>query len=336
MAVGGGTLEKDSLGGVNILDLSLPGLEHGFLESATVGESESPGLLDTFHGVHGIEVKGSILLRLATREEAHDGDCGDESARKSADGGPCDLFRGFTVGAFSAGGDHVRLEHASLEEEVMVEHGLLDSGEDTLGNLSASVNIVGTILENLGLYDGDKAVLLADGTVAGESVGSLLNSKVGGEAITDLEDRAPLGKTASLFVEGLGTGSKTVESLSGGLVLGSHKVDKALVELDADMDATAAEVGYHVGTVGDLLIDGLLVHDDTGDVFLDLGGGDKEITVGASVFLSVLDVDGVEALADGTSGLVSGEDTLTSGSDLLGGLNKFSLKVKFSFNHCVF
>jgi len=97
----------------------------------------------------------------------------------------------------------------------MVEHGLLDSGEDTLRNLSTSLNIVGTILENLGFNDGDKAILLADGSVAGESVGGLMNGKVGGEAITDLEDSAPLGKTASFIVEGLGTGSKTVETLSG-------------------------------------------------------------------------------------------------------------------------
>ena len=43
--------------------------------------------------------------------------------------------------------------------------------------------------------------------------------------------------------------------------------------------------------------------------------GEEELAVATTILLVVLDVDGLEALADGTSRLVSGKNTLTSSSD---------------------
>jgi hypothetical protein len=60
----------------------------------------------------------------------------------------------------------------------VVEHGLHDSGEHTLRNFGADLNGVLSVLEDLGLNDGDETIVLADGTVAGKAVGGFLDSKI--------------------------------------------------------------------------------------------------------------------------------------------------------------
>lgn len=68
-AVGVGSLQECPLGLTDVLLLSLPGLETGLLESTSVGEGELPGARHALDDIHGMQVEGSILLRLATREE---------------------------------------------------------------------------------------------------------------------------------------------------------------------------------------------------------------------------------------------------------------------------
>ena len=105
----------------------------------------------------------------------------------------------------------------------------------------------------------------------------------------------------------------------------------ALVELDAGLDATGAEELDEVLSTSGSLVDSLLVHDDTTDVLLDSWSGEKKLAVGTSVGLSVLDADGIEALADGASRLVGSENTLAGGADLLCGLDELFLE----FSRCV-
>lgn len=55
-------LEKCSLRSLHILLLALPGLEHGLLEGATVGESEGPGSRRVLDLVHCVQVQRGGLL----------------------------------------------------------------------------------------------------------------------------------------------------------------------------------------------------------------------------------------------------------------------------------
>jgi len=219
---------------------------------------------------------------------------------------------------------------------VVVEHCLHHSGEDLLGDTGTLVDVVVAVGEDLGLDDGHKTVILADGSVAGEGVGGLANGELRGASISNLEDGSPLGKAAALGVEGGSAGSQAVETLSGALVPGATKDDEALVELDTGMNATGAEELNEVLSASGSLVDGLLVHDDAGDIFLDGGCGEEEFSVCASVVDVVLDGDRVESLSDSASGLVSSEDTLTRGSDLTSHLDELVLEVKLSFDHCIF
>ena len=92
------------------------------------------------------------------------------------------------------------------------------------------------------------------------------------------------------------------------------------------MDSLASQQLHEVGTVGSSLVDGLLVHDHTGDVLLNSLSCEEELTVGTSVGLSVLNLNAVESLSNSSSGLVSGEDTLSSGADITSSLNKLGLE----------
>jgi len=65
-SVGLGSLEKGGLSSGHVLLLALPGLKHGGLESSSVGEGESPRLGDALELVHGVQVEGSIFLRLSS------------------------------------------------------------------------------------------------------------------------------------------------------------------------------------------------------------------------------------------------------------------------------
>lgn len=66
------------------------------------------------------------------------------------------------------------------------------------------------------------------------------------------------------------------------------------------MDASLPEELGEVLTISRSLVYGLFKHDDSADVFLDAGGGEKKISVGSSVFKSVLNIDGLKALTDCT------------------------------------
>lgn len=117
------------------------------------------------------------------------------------------------------------------------------------------------------------------------------------------------------------------------LALGAAKHHEALVELDASVDASAAEELHEVLAVGGNLINGLLKKDNTADALLNLGRGEKQLAIGASVWLGVFDLDALESTADGARALVSGEDALSSGADVLSGLDEFLLEGLFGVDH---
>ena len=68
LTVGLSPLNQDSLGSGNVSRVTLPGPQDRVLEGSTVGEGDVPGASKRSL-VDGVEVAGSILLRLSTRKE---------------------------------------------------------------------------------------------------------------------------------------------------------------------------------------------------------------------------------------------------------------------------
>lgn len=68
----------------------------------------------------------------------------------------------FSIGACCTGSNHIGLEEGTLKDQVMVNQSFLNSGENSFGNSSANLDVVGTILKNLWLDDRNKTIILAD------------------------------------------------------------------------------------------------------------------------------------------------------------------------------
>jgi len=175
----------------------------------------------------------------------------------------------------------------------MSEHLTHDTGEDTLGDAGTGVDRVVSINHDLGFNDGYETVVLADSTIAGESVGGLVDAQLGGGTVgnINLEDTSPLGKTASLLVECLAASSESIKALSGGLVLGSSHDDNTLVDLNSSQDASAFEVLDEVDSGLGFLGECLLEHDDSTDVFLNAGSSEEKLSVGTGVLGDGLNID---------------------------------------------
>ena len=131
------------------------------------------------------------------------------------------------------------------------------------------------ILENLRLDDRHKTILLTNGTVSGERVGSLTDCKLRWKAVTNLEDSSPLSKTAAHFVIFSTSLSEAVKALSGGLFICAANDLKALVDFDAAVDATRAEQIAESFTILAAVSDSLVEHDDATNVLFNLGGSEQ-------------------------------------------------------------
>lgn len=69
-----------------------------------------------------------------------------------------------------------------------------------------------TIGQNLGLNDGHDPLRLADGGVAGQHGGVLLDGLEGGGVLADLQHRAPLGKVAAVLLVLSAAGSQVIKT----------------------------------------------------------------------------------------------------------------------------
>mmetsp|Transcript_25348 Transcript_25348/g.50499 ORF Transcript_25348/g.50499 Transcript_25348/m.50499 type:complete len:298 (-) Transcript_25348:47-940(-) len=273
--------------------------------------------------VHGVEEERSILLRGSSRQKADSGQGRYDGAGQGADGVPRHLRGGGPFRARGTLGHHVGFEHAALDAEALIEHRLHNCGEDTFGDSSTGLDRVVAVLKDFGLDDGHEAVVLADGAVAGKGPGGLLDGELRGHAIADFQDGTPLGEAAALLVECLTTGGQAVQTLGGGLIGSAADFDDTLVELDTDVDTTGAKLLGHGHAIVSLLIDCLLVEDYAGDMLVNFGSGNKEVSVSLAVCLGVLYIYASEALPDRASGFVSGENTFSRGADFFGNADKF-------------
>ena len=62
---------------------------------------------------------------------------------------------------------------------MVIGEGLVDGGEDALGNFLANFDCVVTVDEDFGLDNGDESLRLADRSVSGEDIGVLEDTSKG-------------------------------------------------------------------------------------------------------------------------------------------------------------
>lgn len=162
-----------------------------------------------------------------------------------------------------AGGDHVGLEQTSLEDDVVVDQSLEQSGVGSGGGGLTSVEVVVSVNEHLGLNDGHDTGNLTDGSISGQGSGLKVDRQLTGEALSNLEDASVLGESAALVVEGSGSDSEFIKTLGVELSFGTHDGTGALIELDSGKDTLVLEDGHEGSAIGCLLFDSLLEEDDS-------------------------------------------------------------------------
>ena len=134
-----------------------------------------------------------------------------------------------------------------------------------------------TILKDFWLNDWSKSILLADGSVPGKGVSSLSNSSLRWAAVlVDLEDGSPFGKSASQFVVFSASSTKSIKTLGGCLSIGSSDNLETSVDLDTAVNSSSSKHIAELLITGSVaVLDGLVKHDDSTDVLLDVWGGEK-------------------------------------------------------------
>jgi len=147
-----GTLKKGSLSCLDVV--TSPGFEDGGLKSTTVRERDSPGSL-VVDLVDGVQVKASVLLRLASRKEHNSGNSGHVSASENANGSLSDLLTASGLSRpLSSGGDHVRLDDSSLNDELMGLHLLHNACKNKLRDSLTVFDRMVSIKADFGLNNG--------------------------------------------------------------------------------------------------------------------------------------------------------------------------------------
>jgi hypothetical protein len=97
---------------------------------------------------------------------------------------------------------HGRLEKGSLQHDTVLLEILVSSGYQSLLNLCSGCNIMSSINQDLWFDNRNKSSLLANASISGKSPCSLVDGKVGGQSLLDIDayGSAPLCKTGSLIV----------------------------------------------------------------------------------------------------------------------------------------
>lgn len=197
-----GSLQELGLSGSNVAIVSAPSGQDRRLQSAPVAESQSPRLLPAVL-VNSVEINRRLLLGLPARQERDSGYGSGYVTLQSGDRCMRDVSGRVLGRARLPGGDHVRFQQRSLQENVMVGQRLVDERENRLGDLLGAVQVVIAVGEDLGLDDRDDAVHLADRGVTGEDVGVFEDRLVRWGVLFDFKHAAPLGEVAAvLFVLG--------------------------------------------------------------------------------------------------------------------------------------
>mmetsp|Transcript_25094 Transcript_25094/g.46910 ORF Transcript_25094/g.46910 Transcript_25094/m.46910 type:complete len:215 (-) Transcript_25094:49-693(-) len=209
----------------------------------------------------------------------------------------------------------------------MVRQSLEAGSQDLLRGHSGSLNTEITVHEHLRLDNGNKTIHLADGGVSGEGLGVLINGnhrRSGSEGVLNVKHSAPLGKASTLGIVLGASGIKVIHTLSHTLAVSAEQRLDALVHLDTRNDTLGLKDINKLSAIIGILVQSLLVQNNTGNVFLQVLRLEQKLTVLATVVLVVLHGDGIEALANSSGGLVSSENSLARGRDSVSSGDEFS------------
>src|SRR5258706_13164795 len=141
-----------------------------------------------------------------------------------------------------------------------------------------------------------------------------IETGVAGDAGTDGDDRAPLGKTGAELEIFLQPAPQTVQPLGDLFSRPERKIVDALVDLDPGDDAFAREEFRERLVAADATLPERLVEEDhPAHEFLYALGAKEQIAVGAAVRLGALDSDRFEALLASTARFGRSEQSLAPG-----------------------
>lgn len=269
--------------------------------------------------VHSVQVLGGDFLGLTAGQETDTWYSWWDSSSKSSYGEESNLLWVSLNLGLGTGGDHVWLEEHTLKDNVLGDQFVHDGVEYLLGNSGASLDVMGTVREDLWLDDWHETSMLADLSISSQRVGSLGDGNFRWASIVgDLQDSSPLGESGSHFVVLLGSLRKAIQSHGDSLISGTLDDGNTSINLDSSENTLVSEDLGQWGSIGGVLSDSLVVHDSTTDVLVETLGGVKELSVVISVLLGVLDIDCLESLSAGSVGLIGSQDTFAWGGEELG------------------
>ena len=209
-----------------------------------------------------------------------------------------------------AGKHHARLEQHGFERDALPVQRMEDGMQDLLGDLAAAFDRVVAVDQHLGLDDGNEALLLADGGVAGEGMRVLLHGEPARQHRGNVVDRTPLREARALLAVALQALHESVESF-GDLVTGRvRQRHLAPVNLDARNDAALLEQLRERRAVAGLLAERLLVEDHAAHRLRQLRRAEQHVAPRTPVLLGGFDADRGETFGDRGIALVGGEQAL--------------------------
>mmetsp|Transcript_70007 Transcript_70007/g.158875 ORF Transcript_70007/g.158875 Transcript_70007/m.158875 type:complete len:451 (-) Transcript_70007:72-1424(-) len=321
---------------LHVVLLAHPGDDAGLLECLAVRKGQVPRHLGLAQLVHVAEVNGRHFLivlvqrRLAGQEEDAREGRGDIAQQGLHSELGDQLVR--SLGSPDAGLNHVGLQEAPREVDVVLCQRLELGNQDLLRHLRAVADVVRAVGHDLGLHDGHQPLALADRGVARQRVDGVGDGEVAGQALLwiELQDVAPLGEAGALLVGLLAALLEVVQALGGDLRVAERtdlRAPDALlvvrhVQLDAWNHAAVARNDVHHGFARRVLLhQGLPVQDHSADEVAQPRGGEAHGAIGGAVLYRVRDLLRlrVARTEPRAGGLVGGEKALARGTELHGG-----------------
>mmetsp|Transcript_112716 Transcript_112716/g.206864 ORF Transcript_112716/g.206864 Transcript_112716/m.206864 type:complete len:260 (+) Transcript_112716:778-1557(+) len=168
------------------------------------------------------------------------------------------------------------------------------------------------INQDLGLHNGDKAILLADARISRKVLCSDVDGKVGRCTLLDinLEGCAPLCKACTLFIILASTLSKVIKASAPCLALAATgQWFKASVDFDAWDDAIAIEHINEWLAFRVLLVQRLFKENGTRDILTNAFSGEQKVAPRHAIFLVVYQTNCLEAFANSACGLIASQQT---------------------------
>merc|ERR1712227_513545 len=130
---------------------------------------------------------------------------------------------------------HVGLQEGPLQVDVVVIESLVDSGQDCLCHLLASLKTVVSITENFRFNNWHESGCLTRGSVSCQNIGILHDCLVTGSILANSQDTSPLGKLATICLVLLASLVQIIQTLSSSFTLTSKQLFHTFVNLSSKL-----------------------------------------------------------------------------------------------------